>query len=138
MLALGPIRLDLARRAVTVADHPVSLTPHEYELLKVMLAQPGRVLTRGRLLRAVWGREYAEEGHYLHVYVGRLRRKLAAADPTGESRSLFVAEPGVGCRPAATPDPRPGGAPRPGRSERAAGIRGPPAPDQHDLSSGLR
>ena len=98
VLALGPIRLDLARRAVTVADRPVSLTPHEYELLKVMLAQPGRVLTRGRLLRAVWGREYAEEGHYLHVYVGRLRRKLAAADPTGESRSLFVAEPGVGYR----------------------------------------
>jgi two-component system KDP operon response regulator KdpE len=97
-LALGPVRMDLARRAVAVGGNAVSLTPHEYELLKVMLSQPGRVLTRGRLLRAVWGREYAEEGHYLHVYVGRLRQKLAAADPTGEARSLFVAEPGVGYR----------------------------------------
>ena len=98
VLALGPVRMDLARRVVTVAGQPIALTPHEYELLKVMLAHPGRVLTRGRLLRAVWGREYADEGHYLHVYVGRLRQKLSAADPTGEARGLFVAEPGVGYR----------------------------------------
>lgn len=98
VLALGPVRLDIARRQVTVGGAPVSLTPHEYELLKVMLSQPGRVLTRGRLLRAVWGREYGAEGHYLHVYVARLRRKLAAADPSGVARDLFVAEPGVGYR----------------------------------------
>ena len=47
-----------------------------------MLGQPGRLLTKGRLLRAVWGTAYADEAHYLHVYVSRLRRKLDAADPT--------------------------------------------------------
>jgi two-component system KDP operon response regulator KdpE len=63
-----------------------------------MLSQPGRLLTRGRLLRAVWGTAYAEEGHYLHVYVSRLRRKLAEADPSGRAPDLIVAEPGVGYR----------------------------------------
>ena len=94
----GTITLDIGRRAVTVGDVPVDLTPREYELLKVMLSQPGRLLTRGRLLRAVWGTAYAEVGHYLHVYVSRLRRKLAAADPSGRARDLIVAEPGVGYR----------------------------------------
>ena len=73
-----------------------------------MLAAPGRLLTKGRLLRAVWGTAYAEEGHYLHVYVSRLRRKLAAADPGGATRDLIVAEPGVGYRMAEEPDRSPG------------------------------
>jgi two-component system KDP operon response regulator KdpE len=98
VLRIGGVVLDATRREVAIDGHSVDLTPREYELLKVMLAQPGRVLTRGRLLRAVWGTAYAEEGHYLHVYISRLRRKLAAADPTGRARDLIVAEPGVGYR----------------------------------------
>jgi two-component system, OmpR family, KDP operon response regulator KdpE len=94
----GSIMLDPVRRLVTVQGEPLELTPREYELLKQMLASPGRVLTRGRLLRAVWGTAYSEEGHYLHVYVSRLRRKLAAADPDGDARDLVEAEPGVGYR----------------------------------------
>ncbi|MFL5777952.1 MAG: response regulator transcription factor [Chloroflexota bacterium] len=101
LVHLGSVTLDLARREVTVAGRVVELTPREYELLKTMLTQPGRVLTKGRLLRAVWGTAYTDEGHYLHVYVSRLRRKLAAADPTGSTRRLIVAEPGVGYRIAA-------------------------------------
>jgi two-component system KDP operon response regulator KdpE len=97
-LALGPIVIDVARRAVTVAGAQVELTPREYELLRVMVGQPGRLLTRGRLLRAVWGAAYGEEAHYLHVYVSRLRRKLDAADPSGRASALIVAEPGVGYR----------------------------------------
>jgi two-component system KDP operon response regulator KdpE len=98
VLRNGSIILDPVRRIVTVAGGELDLTPREYELLKQMLASPGRVLTRGRLLRAVWGTSYGDEGHYLHVYVSRLRRKLAAADPDGDSRDLVVAEPGVGYR----------------------------------------
>lgn len=98
VLRNGNVALDPAKREVAVAGRPLDLTPREYELLKVMLTQPGRVLTRGRLLRAVWGQAYAEEGHYLHVYVSRLRRKLAAADPTGTASGLISAEPGVGYR----------------------------------------
>ena len=98
VVRLGPIALDVAERRVTVGDDPVELTPREYELLKVMIAQPGRLLTKGRLLRAVWGTAYADEAHYLHVYVSRLRRKLAAADATGAAGGLITAEPGVGYR----------------------------------------
>ena len=82
----------------TSATSPVELTPREFELLKVLLSQPGPRRDGGRLLRAVWGTAYSDEGHYLHVYVSRLRRKLAAADPSGAAAKLIVAEPGVGYR----------------------------------------
>ena len=98
VISLGPVTLDLAQRVASVDGTPLDLTPREYELLKVMLSQPGRLLTRGRLLRAVWGTAYGEEAHYLHVYVSRLRRKLMAADRGGTLRDLIVAEPGVGYR----------------------------------------
>jgi two-component system KDP operon response regulator KdpE len=98
VLALGPVALDLTHRTVEVAGTPVDLTPREYELLKALLNHRGRVVTRGRLLRAVWGEAYADEAHYLHVYVSRLRRKLAEADTTGTVPALIVAEPGVGYR----------------------------------------
>jgi two-component system KDP operon response regulator KdpE len=98
VIRLGPISVDLVRRLATVGDVPLDLTAREYELLKTMVSQPGRLLTKARLLRAVWGTAYADEGHYLHVYVSRLRRKLAAADPDGSTRTLIVAEPGVGYR----------------------------------------
>jgi two-component system KDP operon response regulator KdpE len=98
MLRNGGVVLDATHREVTIDGRPLDLTPREYELLKVILSHPGRVLTRGRLLRAVWGTAYSDEGHYLHVYVSRLRRKLTEADPTGRARDLIVAEPGVGYR----------------------------------------
>ena len=98
LLVLGPVSLDIGRREVLVGERPVELTTREYELLKVLLSQPGRVVTRQRLLRSVWGAAYAEEAHYLHVYVSRLRRKLAAADPTGAAGRIIVADPGVGYR----------------------------------------
>ena len=98
VVRLGPIALDVGARRVTVNETEVDLTPREYELLKVMVVQPGRLLTKGRLLRAVWGTAYADEGHYLHVYVSRLRRKLQAVDPSGEASGLITAEPGIGYR----------------------------------------
>jgi two-component system, OmpR family, KDP operon response regulator KdpE len=94
----GPVVIDLARRVVTVSGALVELTPREYELLKTLLSMPGRVLTKGRLLRAVWGDAYSDQGHYLHVYVSRLRRKLDAADPTARAGTLIMAEPGIGYR----------------------------------------
>jgi len=105
-LSLGPISIDVTRRAVTVDEVALDLTPREYELLRTMISQPGRLLTRGRLLRAVWGAAYGDEAHYLHVYVSRLRRKLDAADPTGRASALIVAEPGIGYRVADAEPPR--------------------------------
>jgi two-component system KDP operon response regulator KdpE len=97
-LRLGPIELDAVRREVHISGAPVKLTPREYELLKVMLSNQGRILTKARLLRAVWGLAYSEESSYLHVYVNRLRRKLAAAAPGVQLDDLIETEPGIGYR----------------------------------------
>ena len=95
---VGGLVLDVARHVVTIGGARVDLTPREFEVLKVLVAHAGRLVTHGRLLRAVWGSAYSEESHYAHVYVSQIRRKLAAADPTGTARGLIVAEPGVGYR----------------------------------------
>jgi two-component system, OmpR family, KDP operon response regulator KdpE len=96
VIRIGILELDPARRRVTVSGSPVHFTPREYELLKTLLSYAGRVVTRGRLLRAVWGLEYADESHYLHVHVGQIRRKLAAQDPDNRLGGLIIAEPDVG------------------------------------------
>jgi two-component system KDP operon response regulator KdpE len=98
VVTLGPLRLDPIARTVQVSSQPVHLTPREYEVLKVLVTHSGRLVTHGRLLRAVWGTEYAQEAHYLHVYISQIRRKLAEADPDGELSGLLMSEPGVGYR----------------------------------------
>ena len=84
-----------------VAGERVDLTPREFEILRVLLAQAGRIVTKGHLLRAVWGEAYRGEDSYVYVHVSQLRRKLAAADKSGSLRDLIVTEPGVGYRIAA-------------------------------------
>ena len=102
-LRLGPIELDPVRRSVTVAGDPVHFSPREYELLKVLLSNQGRLVTRERLLRAVWGHEHAGAREYLHVYVGRLRHKLADAGVGPAIEQMIATEPGIGYRVAAPP-----------------------------------
>ena len=97
-IVVGQLRLDPARHEVTVAGQPVDLTPREFEILRVLLTNAGRLVTKGRLLRAVWGEAYQHEDSYVYVHVSQLRRKLAAADPDGSLRDLIVTEPGVGYR----------------------------------------
>ena len=97
-IVVGDLRLDVTRHEVSVAGRPVQLTPREFEVLKVLLGSAGRLVTHGRMLRAVWGTAYSDEAHYLHVYVSQIRRKIAAADPSGGLAGLSVAEPGGGYR----------------------------------------
>ena len=92
------LAIDVARHEVTVDGRPVHLTPRQFEVLKVLASHAGRLVTHGRLLRAVWGTAYADEAHYVHVYISQIRRRLADADPDGTLRDLIVAEPGVGYR----------------------------------------
>ncbi|HUX88667.1 MAG TPA: response regulator transcription factor [Chloroflexota bacterium] len=92
---IGELDVDFEQRQVRVSGSPVHLTPTEYDLLKVFLAHPNKVLTDRMLLQLVWGPEYGTEGHYLHVYVARLRKKLEA-DP--QNPRYLVTEPGVGYR----------------------------------------
>jgi two-component system KDP operon response regulator KdpE len=97
-IAAGPLVLDAAAHVVRIDGRPVELTPREFELLRVLLTHRGRVVTKGRLLRAVWGEAYQGEDSYVYVHVSQLRRKLAAADPSGRLDALIRTEPGVGYR----------------------------------------
>jgi two-component system KDP operon response regulator KdpE len=97
-VVVGPLVFDAGRHEVSVAGQAVDLTPREFELLRVLLGEQGRVVTKGKLLRAVWGQAYQGEDSYVYVHVSQLRHKLAAADPAGELRDLIVTEPGVGYR----------------------------------------
>jgi two-component system, OmpR family, KDP operon response regulator KdpE len=98
MVEIGPLQVDVARHRVRVGEREVTLTPREFELLKVLVSHAGRLVTTARLLRAVWGADYDLQTHYVHVYVSQLRRKLAAADPEGVLDGLIATEPGVGYR----------------------------------------
>jgi two-component system KDP operon response regulator KdpE len=101
-MTVGPLVLDATVHEVRVAGNRVELTPREFEILRVLLAHAGRVVTKGHLLRAVWGEAYRGEDSYVYVHVSQLRRKLAAADPSGTLRNLVVTEPGIGYRIAET------------------------------------
>jgi two-component system KDP operon response regulator KdpE len=97
-IAVGPLIFDARSHEVRVGERDVDLTPREFEILRVLLGEMGRVVTKGRLLRAVWGQAYQAEDSYVYVHVSQLRRKLASADPDGALRDLIVTEPGVGYR----------------------------------------
>lgn len=91
----GEVEVDLSRRHVIRAGTEVHLTPIEYRLLSVMLANSGKVMTHRHLLHEVWGAGYADSNHYLRVYVGHLRQKLEI-DPAQPRH--FLTETGVGYR----------------------------------------
>jgi len=97
-LTAGPLTLDIELHQVTVGGAPVELTPREFEILRVLMTNPGRLVTKAKLLRAVWGEAYQSEAGYVYVHVSQLRRKLAAADASGRLDHLIVTEPGVGYR----------------------------------------
>ncbi len=91
----GVLRVDLARRLVCLSGEEVQLTPNEYELLRVLVIQAGKVLTHRHLLREVWGPPYGDESHMLHVNISNLRRKI---EPDPSRPRFIVTEPGVGYR----------------------------------------
>ena len=101
----GSLELDPTRHEVRVAGTVVDLTPREFEILRVLLGHSGRLVTKGRILRAVWGEAYQRENSYVYVHVSQLRRKLAAADVMGDLSDLIVTEPGVGYRVRAAERP---------------------------------
>ncbi|MEP6723030.1 MAG: winged helix-turn-helix domain-containing protein, partial [Variovorax sp.] len=91
----GEIELDRAARIVRRVGAEVHLTPTEYRLLTVLVANAGRVLTQRQLLREVWGPSHSEQSHYLRIYMGHLRQKLEA-DPAQPKHLLT--ETAVGYR----------------------------------------
>jgi two-component system, OmpR family, KDP operon response regulator KdpE len=89
----GDLSVDLVRRIVTVRDADVKLTPREYDLLRLLVAHAGKVLTHKFILREVWGGE--TDVQYLRIYIRALRQKIEA-DP--ERPQHIQTETGVGYR----------------------------------------
>jgi len=101
VLRFDDLELDLTKRLLCKGDETVHLTPTEYDLLEAMVSNPGKLLTHVWLLQKVWGLGYAQESHYLRVYVRQLRQKLG--DDATAPR-FIVTEPGMGYRWIAEPE----------------------------------
>ena len=91
----GKLTVDLVRRIVSVGGAEVKLSAKEYDLLRLLVAHAGKVLTHGFLLREVWGPAHTEDVQYLRVLIGQLRQKIED-NPAEPSRLLT--EPGIGYR----------------------------------------
>ena len=91
----GAIRMDLVRHEVYLDGEKLALTPKEYELLRYLIVNRGKMLTHRQILKEVWGPAHTEDMQYLRVYIGQLREKIK--DNIAESK-LIVTEPGIGYR----------------------------------------
>jgi two-component system KDP operon response regulator KdpE len=91
----GQITIDIARRVVAREGKEVHLTPTEYELLRFLALQAGRVITHGQLLRRVMGPGYEDATGTLRVHIASLRKKL---EPDPGRPGIIVTEPGIGYR----------------------------------------
>jgi two-component system, OmpR family, KDP operon response regulator KdpE len=91
----GPLSVDFARRQVKLGEQEVSLTPTEFDLLKVFIIHRGKILTRQMLLKEVWGEQTHARTHSLHVYIAQLRQKI---EPRPERPQFILTIPGVGYR----------------------------------------
>jgi two-component system KDP operon response regulator KdpE len=94
-LHFGELVIDVLDRRVTRAGEEIHLTPIEFDLVRVLAAHGGRLVTHRQLLQEVWGPEYGQETHYLRVHVAHIRGKLEL-DPSRPQ--YLITEPGVGYR----------------------------------------
>ncbi len=95
VLQVDELKMDLSRRLVTVKEQEISLTPTEYDILRLLMQNAGKVLTHRQLLRQVWGTAYESEMHILRVNISNLRRKI---EPDPSRPHYLLTEPGVGYR----------------------------------------
>jgi two-component system KDP operon response regulator KdpE len=91
----GDLSVNFDRREVRLNGESVKLTPTEYDLLKYMIENAGKVLTQKMLLTAVWGPAYSDQAQYLRVFVGQLRKKL---EKNPASPRFILTDLGVGYR----------------------------------------
>jgi two-component system KDP operon response regulator KdpE len=91
---LGDLSVDIPRRVVKRGEEQIHLTPKEFDLLRLFVKYPGKVLTQRQILQEVWGPAHVADAEYLRVYIGQLRRKLHAT----REMPIIETEPGVGYR----------------------------------------
>ncbi len=89
----GPLHIDLPSRTVTISGDKVKLSPKEFNLLKYLAVNAGKVITHRQLLKEVWGEGYADDSQYLRVYMGQLRKKIEQ-DPN--TPTYLLTEQGIG------------------------------------------
>ena len=89
------LKIDFARRAVTLDGMRLTLTPKEYRLLQILAQHAGSVVTHQHLLKEVWGQPHVQDTHYLRIFVRKLRQKIEA-DPNRPR--ILLTELGVGYR----------------------------------------
>jgi len=95
VIKLGELEVNFERRRIAANGVEIHLTPTEWDLVKLFATNPDKVLTDRMIMESVWGAAYQAQAHSLHVYVGRLRKKLEAQP--GAKRHLLT-ETGVGYR----------------------------------------
>ena len=95
VIQCGDLSIDLAQRRIMVDAQEIKLTPTEYDIMKILAQNAGKVLTHRQLLKAVWGDTYSDDTHYIRVYIGQLRRKI---EPNPTQPRYIVTESGVGYR----------------------------------------
>lgn len=95
VLSVENLKMDLPRRMVTVNEREILLTPTEYDILRLLMQNAGKVLTHRQLLKQVWGAAYESEMHILRVNISNLRRKI---EPDPSRPHYLLTEPGVGYR----------------------------------------
>ena len=105
VIVAGDLTIDLGSRLVTLMGEPVHLTPTEFDLLRLLARNRGRLITHRELLVSVWGAGYAQDTQVLRAHIANLRRKIERPDGGGASdggRYRFIhTDPGVGYRFAA-------------------------------------
>jgi two-component system KDP operon response regulator KdpE len=95
-LTLNGLEVDLAARTVRRDGEPVHLTPIEFDLLRVLVRNRGRLMTHRALLKEVWGPEYVDDIQPLRTHIARLRAKIESGD--ANAPRCIVTDPGVGYR----------------------------------------
>jgi two-component system, OmpR family, KDP operon response regulator KdpE len=94
-IVAGDLEIDLGARVVGRAGERVRLTPIEFDLLRVLARNRGRLMTHRALLKEVWGPEYVDDVQTLRTHIARLRAKI---EPEGQAPRFVVTDPGVGYR----------------------------------------
>ncbi|HET6776062.1 MAG TPA: response regulator [Acidimicrobiales bacterium] len=95
MVSTDDFVVDLAAKRVTRGTHPVHLTPTEWQVVEVLVRNPGKLVSQRQLLADVWGPQYRTETNYLRLYLAQIRRKL---EPEPSRPRYFLTEPGMGYR----------------------------------------
>lgn len=95
IIQIDDLHIDFSRRLVKVGETEIHLTPIEYDLLKILASNAGKVITHHQLINSVWGTEGEDRSQYLRIYISQLRKKIEK-DPS--QPNLVLTEPGVGYR----------------------------------------